>query len=44
MKKLYNTKNTMPDDMIEGFVNAFPVIVKNGSNQRVVLRTDKKND
>ena len=44
MKKLYNTKNTMPDDMIEGFVNAFPVIVKKGSNQRVVLRTNKKSD
>ena len=34
----------MPDDMIEGFVNAFPVIVKKGSNQRVVLRTNKKSD
>ena len=42
MKKLYNTKNSMPDDMIDGFVNAYPDIVKKGSNNRVVLRTHKK--
>ena len=28
MKKLYNTKNAMPDDMIDGFVQAYPNIVK----------------
>lgn len=42
MKKLYNSKNSMPDDMIDGFVNAYPDIVKKGSNNRVVLRTHKK--
>ena len=44
MKKLYNTKKTMTDDMVEGFTNAFPDIVKKGNNRRVVLRTNKKSD
>ena len=42
MKKLYNTKNSMPDDMIDGFVKAYPNIVKKGNNNRVVLRTHRK--
>ena len=42
MKKLYNTKNSMPDDMIDGFVKAYPKIVKKGNNNRVVLRTHRK--
>ena len=42
MKKLYNTKNAMPDDMIDGFVQAYPNIVKKGKNNRIVLRTKQK--
>ena len=42
MKKLYNTKNSMPDDMIDGFIQAYPNIVKKGKNNRIVLRTKQK--
>lgn len=39
MKKLFNGKETMPDDMIDGFVAAYPHIVKRGASPRVVRRT-----
>lgn len=39
MKKLFNTKEMMPDDMIDGFVAAFPDIVTRGADPRVVRRT-----
>ena len=39
MKKLFNTKDRMPDDMIDGFVAAYPDIVQRGNNPRVVRRT-----
>lgn len=39
MKKLFNSKDRMPDDMIDGFVAAYPNIVKRGTNERVVKRT-----
>lgn len=39
MKKLYNSKDRMPDDMIDGYVSAYPDIVQRGSNPRVVRRT-----
>jgi len=39
MKKLFNSKETMPDDMIDGFIAAYPDIVKRGANPRVVRRT-----
>lgn len=38
MKKLYNSKETMPDDMIDGFVAAYPDIVMRGASPRVVRR------
>ena len=38
MKKLFNSKETMADDMIDGFVAAFPGIVARGKNPRVVRR------
>lgn len=38
MKKLFNTKDRMPDDMIDGFVAAYPNIVMRGENERVVKR------
>jgi len=39
MKKLFNTKDRMPDDMIDGFVAAYPNVVQCGANPRVVRRT-----
>jgi len=39
MKKLFNSKERMPDDMIDGYVAAYPDIVQRGSNPRVVRRT-----
>ena len=39
MKKLFNSKDTMPDDMIDGYVSAYPDIVQRGQNPRVVRRT-----
>ena len=40
MKKLYNTKNAMPDDMIDGFVQAYPNIVKKGKNKDTAKHTN----
>lgn len=40
MKKLFNSKERMPDDMIAGFVAAYPEIVQMGSSPRVVRRTN----
>ena len=39
MKKLFNSKERMPDDMIDGYVAAYPDIVQRGANPRVVRRT-----
>jgi len=39
MKKLFNSKERMPDDMIDGFVAAYPDIVRRGNHERVVRRT-----
>lgn len=38
MKKLFNTKERMPDDMIDGFVAAYPDIICRGADPRVVRR------
>lgn len=38
MKKLFNTKDRMPDDMIDGFIAAYPDIVARGAHPRVVRR------
>ncbi|MDA8586677.1 dihydroxyacetone kinase subunit DhaK [Rhodobacteraceae bacterium] len=38
MKKLFNTKGRMADDMIDGFVSAYPDIVVRGQSPRVVRR------
>ncbi|GAB5447604.1 dihydroxyacetone kinase subunit DhaK [Gymnodinialimonas sp.] len=40
MKKLFNSKDKMVDDMIDGFVAAFPAIVARGADPRVVRRRD----
>ena len=40
MKKLFNSKERMPDDMIDGFVAAYPDIVCRGKYPRVVRRTN----
>ncbi len=42
MKKLFNSKELMVDDMIDGFVAAYPSVVKRGHNPRVVCRTRAK--
>ena len=39
MKKLFNSLNRMADDMIDGFVAAYPTIVARGDNPRVVRRS-----
>jgi len=39
MKKLFNSLDRMPDDMIDGYVAAYPEIVQRGINPRVVRRT-----
>ena len=40
MKKLFNSRDRMPDDMIDGFVAAFPALVERGANPRVVRRAE----
>ena len=42
MKKLFNSQDQMVDDMIDGFVAAFPNIVRRGNAPRVVRRTHPK--
>ncbi len=42
MKKLFNSKERMPDDMIDGFIAAYPTIVQRGAHPRVVRRTQLK--
>lgn len=39
MKKLHNDKSQMVDDMIDGYVAAFPSIVSRGRHPRVVRRS-----
>jgi dihydroxyacetone kinase-like protein len=38
MKKLFNSKDRMPDDMIDGFVAAYPTLVRRGTHPRLVRR------
>ena len=38
MKKLFNTHDRMPDDMIDGFIAAYPSLVARGRHPRVVRR------
>jgi phosphoenolpyruvate---glycerone phosphotransferase subunit DhaK len=42
MKKLFNSRERMTDDMIDGFVAAFPGLVRRGAHPRVVRRTVAK--
>jgi dihydroxyacetone kinase-like protein len=39
MKKLFNSRERMVDDMIDGFVAAYPGIVTRGKHPRIVRRT-----
>ncbi|WP_421855953.1 dihydroxyacetone kinase subunit DhaK [Oricola sp.] len=43
MKKLFNSKEAMADDMIDGFVAAYPETVTRGAHPRIVRRTVRKN-
>lgn len=38
MKKLFNTAESMVDDMIDGFVSACPQVARGGRDPRVVIR------
>ena len=40
MKKLHNDRAGMVDDMIDGYVDAFPSIVSRSRNPRVVRRSN----
>jgi phosphoenolpyruvate---glycerone phosphotransferase subunit DhaK len=40
MKKLFNTRDRMPDDMIDGFIAAHPALVARGRHPRVVRRAN----
>ena len=40
MKKLFNSPERMADDMIDGFVAAFPETVARGAHPRVVRRAE----
>lgn len=42
MKKLFNSAEQMVDDMIDGYVAAFPDLVKRGNHPRVVCRAVEK--
>ncbi|MEX0276734.1 MAG: dihydroxyacetone kinase subunit DhaK [Ruegeria sp.] len=45
MKKLFNSPETMVDDMLDGFVRAFPQVQRGQSDPRVIIRgsADRKN-
>ncbi|MEM6463453.1 MAG: dihydroxyacetone kinase subunit DhaK [Pseudomonadota bacterium] len=43
MKKLFNSQETMVDDMIDGFVAAFPQVVRGKNDPRIVVRAKTKN-
>ena len=38
MKKLFNSAETMVDDMIDGFVSALPQVCRSTSDPRIVVR------
>ena len=40
MKKLFNSRDRMPDDMIDGFIAAYPSLVARGRHPRVVRRAN----
>lgn len=42
MKKLFNSRDRMTDDMIDGFVAAHPGLVRRGAHPRVVRRRQDK--
>ncbi len=42
MKKLFNSRDRMVDDMIDGFVQGFPGLVARGAHPRVVRRAAPK--
>ena len=44
MKKLFNTRETMVDDMIDGFVSAYPQVRRGAIDPRVVVRARARKD
>ena len=40
MKKLFNTRDRMPDDMIDGLIAAFPSLVARGRHPRLVRQAN----
>ena len=44
MKKLFNSIETMVDDMLDGFVSAYPQVQRGNLDPRIVVRgTNRKN-
>lgn len=43
MKKLFNSQEAMVDDMIDGFVAAYPQVARGKNDPRVVVRSTPKN-
>ncbi|MEP4197722.1 MAG: dihydroxyacetone kinase subunit DhaK [Aliishimia sp.] len=44
MKKLFNSAETMVDDMIDGFVSAYPQVKRGGRDPRIVVRDTNAKD
>jgi len=44
MKKLFNSAETMVDDMLDGFVSAFPQVQRGNSDPRVIKRATHAKD
>ncbi|WP_419906710.1 dihydroxyacetone kinase subunit DhaK [Hoeflea sp.] len=42
MKKLFNSQEAMVDDMIDGFVAAFPQVMRGENDKRIVVRSRPK--
>jgi len=44
MKKLFNSAETMVDDMLDGFVSAFPQVQRGSSDPRIIKRASHARD
>lgn len=44
MKKLFNTAESMVDDMLDGFVSAYPQVKRGVSDPRVIIRNSNAKD
>ncbi len=44
MKKLFNSAETMVDDMLDGFVSAFPQVRRGDTDPRIIIRATHRKD